>query len=1726
MDVAIVGMACRFPGAGDLATFWANILAGRDATREVPADRWDPAEFFDPRSKSNDRVPGRRGGYLDDPIPFDPHAFGIMPVAVDGGEPEQFLVLDAARSALADAGLPEGVPDGRRVEVVVGRGNYFNRGNLTRLQHGRVAAQTIQVLRALHPEWTESDLDAIRADLKASLPPFGPDTVPGQLTNATAGRIANRLNFRGASFVVDAASASALVALDLGARALIERRADLAVVGAVYLQCDVDFPMVFGQLGSLSRGDRARPFSADADGMLPGEGVGVVVLKRLADAERDGHRVYAVVKGVGLASDGRGPGLATPDPRGHALAMRRAYRRAGVEPGTVEFLEGHGLGVPAADRAELRALRKVFPPSRRRSLGSVSSMIGHAMPAAGMAGLIRTALALHHRMLPPTLHGERPHPLLADDRSPATLNDASRPWVHGAPEYPRRAGVNAFGFSGISAHAVLEEHADSAEDPNSPGAMLDWETEAFLLGAPDRATWIELARGLIDWIDRKPDVSLKDLAFTLNVDQPAFPFRVGLVASSLDDLKDRLAHVLKRLADPSCAAIRDGRGAYHWAEPLAGPGRLAILFPGEGSQYRGMLADLYPHFPEIRPPFDRSDRVALERKRAVLPSETLFGGAGEAESDLWSMDTAVSVVLSAQWGLFQLLSRLGLRPDAVAGHSSGEILALGAAGVTRIDRRFEDRLAVMGELFSHLESSGAVPGAGLVAVAADRERVEAVCRAAGAEASVAMDNCPHQVVLAVATERVGHLMGRLRGEGVACEALPFARAYHTEAFASALGPLREFFHGLPMTRPRIPIYSCATASRMPDDPEEIRSLAVDQWARAVAFRPMIEAMHEDGVRLFVEVGTRGNLTGFVEDTLRGRPAFAVAANLPRRSGLTQINHLVACLFAQGVSLRPIHLYGRRRPTRVDLSETPVRKEPVQRLAVGFPEMRLSPQLVESLRRRSAPVPHVKPESPPAPPPPEAFPLVEGVARDDEAMIAYLKTMEEFITVQRDVMAAYLGNQPTEPGGLLAGPAGPGDDPRESRSMDGGKTIPEPVPEPQDPPSQALANTMPEPRRDVPSVETLLLEKVAARTGYPIDMLGLDLDLEADLGVDSIKRVEILGDLQAQGAFSRDVDLDGLTQARTLRQVIERLAPGRPEKEVRPGPWVGEIRSLTPGEELVAVRVLDAAADPVAAHHTLGGRRISQVDPGRLGLPVVPFAVMAEMLAQAADVLAPGRVLVALREVTAHRWIKYEDSPTTLEIQARRVPEKADEYRVAIFNRGVGQKTTRPGAEGPVVEGLVVFGDARPEQETAPVFEPDGDWPSRFTAESLYGDGWLFHGPAFRALTRVGPSSPRWIEGGIAVPNRRALLPAGTEGGLLTDVVTLDVFTHLLGCWGLDHLAEGEVIFPLKLGELTIQGTDPAEGTELSCRIFVREVDRHRVKIDADLVTPEGRIWMRLRNWEDWRFYWPNRFRDQFRAPEVVLVGEPVELSELGASESIVWLEPPGDFARPIWRDVMEAVHLDPEERAELRDLSGPERRKTLRLWGRVAAKEAARRLWVAEGRPPVFPADLVIRPDRHGRPVLRSRLEPGREDLPPISIAHTEGVALAIASLDPSARHGIDVERVVEREPRFLELAFSATERALIDRAVEAGGARDEWIARLWCAKEAAGKATGRGLIVGPGSVEVIDADPREGVVSVDLGPDLRAACPDWPVGPIRVSTHRRGAYAWAWTCGESVARS
>jgi acyl transferase domain-containing protein len=458
-EVAIIGMAGMFPDAPDLTAYWENILARRCSISDHP----DPyaAGLLDPDSDAFERVYSLRGGFLKDVARFDPVKYGVPPLTVPGGDPDQFLGIKAATEALEDAGLEGDRIPRERTEVILGHGNYFNSGNTTWFQRGMGLDQTLRILRQLFPELSDREADRIRGYLDRSLPPMTSQTPPTLIPNVIAGRIANRLDLMGANYLIDGACASALLAVDHAMKDLLLDRCDLAITGAVQATVAPIEYMLFCGVGAMSRREALCPFDRNADGTMLGEGLGILVLKRRKEAERDGNRIYAIVRSVGAASDGRAKALLAPRLEGGALAIRRAYEHADVDPATVGLIEAHGTGIPLGDQTEIGALRAVFGGRRGRhatvGVGGVKSNIGHCRPGAGVAGMIKAVLALHHKVLPPTASFETPHPDLHLEETPFYILDEARPWVHGA-DTPRRAGINSLGFGGIDSHCLVEEY--------------------------------------------------------------------------------------------------------------------------------------------------------------------------------------------------------------------------------------------------------------------------------------------------------------------------------------------------------------------------------------------------------------------------------------------------------------------------------------------------------------------------------------------------------------------------------------------------------------------------------------------------------------------------------------------------------------------------------------------------------------------------------------------------------------------------------------------------------------------------------------------------------------------------------------------------------------------------------------------------------------------------------------------------------------------------------------------------------------------------------------------------------------------------------------------------------------------------------------------------------------------------------------------------------------------
>ena len=431
--VAIIGGAGIFAKAANLREYWDNILHKVDGITEVPPSRWNIDDYYDPDPTAPDKVYCKHGGFIPD-VDFNPLEFGMPPNTLEVTDVSQLLGLVVARDAMENAGYgTERDFDRERVGVILGVS-----GGLKMLKPLSARLQ--------YPVWekvlkssglSDEDTERITEKIKLAYVEWDENAFPGLLGNVIAGRIANRLNFGGINITTDAACASSLAALQMAISQLVEERCDIMLTGGVDTDNSPFTFMCFSKTPAFSKRGESRPFDAEADGMLAGEGIGMVVLKRLADAERDGDEIYAVIRGVGSSSDGRYKSIYAPRPEGQAQALRRAYEDAGVEPTSVSLIEAHGTGTPAGDPAEIEGLRQVFGEGDKRgqyiALGSVKSQIGHAKGAAGAAGLLKAALALHHKVLPPTINVTQPNPKLDLEHSPFYLNTEARPWMRGRP---------------------------------------------------------------------------------------------------------------------------------------------------------------------------------------------------------------------------------------------------------------------------------------------------------------------------------------------------------------------------------------------------------------------------------------------------------------------------------------------------------------------------------------------------------------------------------------------------------------------------------------------------------------------------------------------------------------------------------------------------------------------------------------------------------------------------------------------------------------------------------------------------------------------------------------------------------------------------------------------------------------------------------------------------------------------------------------------------------------------------------------------------------------------------------------------------------------------------------------------------------------------------------------------------------------------------------------------
>jgi malonyl CoA-acyl carrier protein transacylase len=1195
----------------------------------------------------------------------------------------------------------------------------------------------------------------------------------------------------------------------------------------------------------------------------------------------------------------------------------------------------------------------------------------------------------------------------------------------------------------------------------------------LLLRGDSRERLKSAAQAMADDLRRHPDTNLTDLAFTLNSDLDPGGFRLALVAATAADAVTGLKRALQRLEDPECTEIRGASGLYYTSEPLHPGGKLAFLFPGEGAQYLGMLRDVRRAFPEVETFFAECDAMCEQAGDAgpsltevFLPPED--AGPDElahAEEELRQIDHAMLSVMMADWALYLVLERLGLSPDVVAGHSMGELVALWAAGC--VEGGGGLMLPLIRETMEVMrrEEDSAQARYVLLAVGAGRESLTELIAALGdPRVVVAMDNCSRQTVVVGPPEPMAAVEGELQRRRVLFERLPFHRPYHTPLFAPMIAPVRELFQNCRFRAPRRPVYSCTTARPFPDNPEAIRELAIAHWAEPVRFSELIRNLYSDGVRLFIESGPRGNLSAFAEDVLRGLPFVAMPANIPRRSGPTQLNHLLGALLSHHVPLDLGPLYEHRAPRR----------------RVRLPGSRAS------RRTRDAAVPAERPR-------------LEGPAAARAPQPAGGTTAPK--SPPLDISAV--------PAPQPAGRTPALTDPRPDISA--AKLTYEPAGGTPAPQLASLEIPAPAPAREGPEWATYrpgadLRSQVMARH---LEVMGRFLDHQREITELFLNRAR----RQREATVT-------VPHSPVEHHLTNGEASPTPKR-----PLLGTFTHHQPGNTLVIRRVLDLRDDHFATHHTVGGREISKVDPGQYGVPVMPMTFTLEMMAEAAAVVVPGQVVTSVRDVRLYRWLAYdEEAPTVVELTARVEPRESagGPWRVAVEVRDLGFADRPKENAWLAAQGTVVLADAYPPAPPCLPFRLTNERPSTLSVERTYHN--LFHGPLFQGVKANLRSGDEGMESRVEVLPRDRLFRSVNDPGFLIDPVLFDVVLHPLAAW---HLIQpdqaGRIMLPVGVESLEVFGPPMAPGTSLLARSWVTRADARSFLHQGEALTEDGAVALRLNGVKCWRFYVPfgqvnfHGPKDQYflshRWDQVEAQCPDVRRSD--APLALVRLEPPIDLNQGSMLQVTAKVTLTPSELREYRRLEalGDEVKVRDWLFDRNAAKDAIRLVWHELTGERLFPSDIEVEisADRRFTAQRRGTTE---QSFPAaavdragaatvaISAAGANVIGLALAIVGPPKSDGVEISPPDADEERLLA-AFR--------------GDPAEASLRLWCARRAVARAAG---LSGP---DDLDAIRVRGIVG-GTGTVLVAVLGRGDAGgpkPWRVETARDGNLIVAWTKGE-----
>jgi acyl transferase domain-containing protein/NAD(P)-dependent dehydrogenase (short-subunit alcohol dehydrogenase family) len=1173
--VAIIGIGLLLPGAHTVSGFWRNILDGVRAIETVPTTRWDIHRSFDPNMSARDKAYSQWGGFATD-IPFDPLQHRIPPNTMRSICTSQLLALELTRWALADAGYADREFDRTNTGVILGT------------DESSLLSEQLRTRTTL-----PHILEHIEENTLKQLPEWSGEMLPGVLSNVVAGRVANEFDLGGPNFIVNAACASSLVALDLAVRELQSHRSNMVITGGVDATQTPFFYVAFSKTQALSPRGVAAVFDQSADGIVLSEGACIMVVKRLQDAQRDGDRIYAVIRGIGASSDGGGRGITVPTVNGQTRAIRRALQDAQIEARTIELYEAHGTGTPLGDRTELDTLVQMLQeegaPAKSCAVGSIKSLIGHTKLSAGAIGTAKAALSLYHKVLPAHFGLESPLESLTASRSPLYVVRHARPWL--APlAHPRRAAVSAFGFGGTNSHLILEssEHIQDA-----PLGADEWPCELLVFsGNADRDLLAQIVL-VRDALKSGATPRLRDLAFTLALQADSAPPgpRLSLVCSTLDSIATDLAICEKVVLGDVSALPSHVAFSRHTPQHK---GKIAFVFPGQGSQYINMAREQALFLPELRAALELSDRELVDCYPYSLstviypPGEFTKQDQDNQQDRLCSTHHAQPAIGAISVGFADFLARLGIRPDMTAGHSYGELTAMHAAG--SLSRQ---QLLVLSERRGRIMAQCCGNG-GMVSVHASREQVKAIL-GEGDGATISNQNAPLQTVISGDTRTLAATALTLAAAGIRSAKLPVAGAFHSALMLPAADAWKSAIEQTNFTVPALPVYSNLDGLPYPADLPTIGTRVREHLVRPVEFLLQTMNMYDDGARTFIEVGPGGVLKPLIESILADRPHVTVSLD-PDHGRLLGMLSSLGTLTVSGSLTQSARLFAGRPVKTLLLDQLVDQTKPAPYTPTTW--------FVNGSTVRPAVSNNVSPISPgntcvieeSNEANPESRSLTtQSVSRSDRdhhterrgklvpellaAYTSYHQNVTQFLKAQENALNSLLAlaqsdhdraqhqrlpdkiviNESERDVLLQTGTSG-------SESVDEQMTdvphanheliqvtIDRPPSRSQqtDPSGEASYNNTRTREqesiradKDATGKDRLLEELVtivSEYTGYPSDMLGLDLDIESELGIDSLRRMDIAEACLAHFVKQIDPQLstdiqDALIHARSLREM--------------------------------------------------------------------------------------------------------------------------------------------------------------------------------------------------------------------------------------------------------------------------------------------------------------------------------------------------------------------------------------------------------------------------------------------------------------------------------------------------------------------------------------------------------------------------------------------------------------